>query len=161
MQKHLDRYALFLRYQFDLEREALSQAIFEAENYRRFNVGASILASNGKDLEIFGGANIMNGEGHPKVCAEQQALKYAFLNEYYDVLNVCVVGEPQPDKESGLVSLTLHPCGDCRKLMTIRERLSPETLIYTFTFTRNHTELHTLQDIIKRHQKAHDFGRGL
>ena len=74
-------------------------------------------------------------------------------------MRVCVVGQPQPDKESGLVSPTLHPCGECRKLMQYRERLSPDTLIYTITFTRDHTELFTLQKLIELHIKARDRGR--
>lgn len=154
MKKHLDRYALFIRYNFELQCATLYQAYFQAENYRDFRVGAAVLAYNGKDFKIFGGANIMNGKGRPKVCAEQQAIKHAIINGFYEILAVCVVGKLQsdPDKESGKFTRTLHPCPDCRKLMVKGYRLSPDTLIYTRTFDEfGPRESYTLQDLIEFH----------
>lgn len=154
MRKHLDRYSLLLQYRFELNCVALFQAYFRAENYRTFNVGTGALAYNSKDFKIFGGANIMNGKGHPKVCAEQQAIKNAFLNDYNEILIVCVVGKPQKDDQSGILSPTLHPCWECRKLMKNMYKLLDDTLIVTSTFERNGpTELFTLQDIIEYHSK--------
>ncbi len=153
MGKHLDPVALLTRYAGELRREALIQATFFAENYRNFRVGAAVLVTNGHDLRIFGGANIMNGKGRPKMCAEQQALKYAHLADYRRILAISVVGKPQKDSESGLLSPTLHPCPECRKLMREMYRLDEDTAIYMLSFEDNGpSELFTLEELIRLHQ---------
>lgn len=152
MKKHLDSFALLLQYELELKATGLFQAHFVAENYRKFHVGAAVLAHNGDGLKIFGGANIMNGKGRPKVCAEQQAIKHAFLERYTEILIVSVVGKMQPDKESRIVSPTLHPCADCRKLMRDMYCLSDDALIYTFSFEEDGpTELYPFLKLMELH----------
>jgi cytidine deaminase len=154
LRKHLDPYPLLCRYKSGLKSEALIQAYFRADNYREFRVGAAVLACNGTDYRIFGGANMMFGKGHQKACAEQQAIKAAYLAGYTEILVICVVGRPQPDDKSGLVSPTLHPCEDCRKLFKSLYRMSDDVLICTFTFEKDGpSELHTLHGLIKKHNK--------
>lgn len=157
LQKRLDRFALLYNFKAKLESEALFQACFWAENYRDFRVGAAVLAFNGKVFRIFGGANIMNGKGRPKVCAEQQAIKYAISEGFYEILVVCVVGTPQsePDKKSDRTSLTLHPCSDCRALMLNAYRgVTNDTVIHTRTFDENGpNEQYTLQGLIEYHSR--------
>ena len=127
-------------------------ARWEADNHavswRKFFVGSCVLASNGKDLRIFCGANLKPMEAGHKACAEQVALKNAFEQGYTDIYAIVVAGQPQVDEATGKQGQNLPPCGGCRTIMKRPYNLSPNTLVYLVTREgEGPCELYTLQEI--------------
>ena len=73
--------------------------------YSRFNVGAALLASDGK---VFTGCNVENSTYSLSVCAERVAVLKAVSEGSLQIVRIAVVADtdrPTP------------PCGSCRQMM--------------------------------------------
>lgn len=112
---------------------ALIQCLFNAEearkhadSYRNFLVGAAAVAyfygpHGSRMMELYSGANVkpIQGSDVINVHAEQMIMANIAASQQPDeevyVPIMAVVGDLQPDQQSGLESLTLPPCGVCRE----------------------------------------------
>lgn len=86
--------------------------------YSNFQVGASILADNGK---IYAGCNVENAAYPQGNCAEASAISAMIMDGVSEIREVAVIG-----KGEGLVT----PCGGCRQ--RIREFANPDTPIHIY-----------------------------
>ena len=84
--------------------------------YSKFQVGAAILAGNGK---IYSGCNVENAAYPNGNCAEPSAIAAMVLDGEMRIREIAVIGR-------GDVLCT--PCGGCRQ--RIREFATPETRIH-------------------------------
>jgi len=98
--------------------------------YSKFQVGAAILAANGK---IYSGCNVENAAYPVGNCAEASAIAAMILDGEKQIREIAVVGRGD---------LLCTPCGGCRQ--RIREFAAPETKIHVCgpeglrrTFTRD------------------------
>jgi cytidine deaminase len=98
--------------------------------YSKFQVGAAILAANGK---IYSGCNVENAAYPVGNCAEASAIAAMILDGEKQIREIAVVGHGD---------LLCTPCGGCRQ--RIREFAAPETKIHVCgpeglrrTFTRD------------------------
>lgn len=96
-----------------------------ADSYRQFLVGAAAVAyfygprgrrslnfAHGANVKPIQGSDIINVHAEQMVMAGIQASKAPDESVYVPVM--AVVGDLQPDQQSGEETLTLHPCGVCR-----------------------------------------------
>jgi len=121
-------------------------------NYRGFYVGCSVLAYNGYYYQIFTGINQMDERGGIKICAEQQAIGNAREAGYLQIIAITVVGNCQRDGTSGHYSITLHPCGGCRRYCSAFSGVSSETIVLTVRIDNPKIrEEHTFQQIVLLH----------
>jgi cytidine deaminase len=110
----------------------LIQTLFNAEkarvyadSYRQFLVGAAAVAyfygpQGTRMMELYSGANVKPIQGSDVINVHAEQMIMANIeasrrpNEDVYVPLLAVVGDLQPDQQSGLESLTLPPCGVCR-----------------------------------------------
>ncbi len=151
--KHLDAYG---RYREELIRQARWVAQ-RAYSYRGFNVGCALLAWRPKGIsptekyKVFTAANVKPLQHIPKQCAETTAACYARSNGYTKVIAIVVVGEPQQDADSGVSSITLHPCAHCRTLLSSLPEVASDTIILTVHNHSGEVEEQTLREILTIH----------
>ena len=74
--------------------------------YSQFQVGASIVASNGNDRRTFTGCNVENASYGLAICAERSAACAAVAAGYQTFLAVVVAASP-----------LASPCGACRQFL--------------------------------------------
>jgi len=130
----------------------------EARSYRGFNVGAVVLSSfgNGAAYGFAFGANRKPGPNAGRVCAEQLGIAWS-LNPGLDqpkpdrILAFYVWGEPQPDRVSGKLAPTLHPCGDCRTMFELLPEITDDTMIFT-AGPDGQTEEFSVRELIDFHK---------
>jgi cytidine deaminase len=98
--------------------------------YSKFQVGAAILAANGK---IYSGCNIENAAYPVGHCAEAGAIAAMVLDGVQEIREIAVIGGGD---------LLCTPCGGCRQ--RIREFAAPDTKVHVCgpeglrrTFTRD------------------------
>ena len=98
--------------------------------YSKFQVGAAILAGNGR---IYSGCNVENAAYPNGNCAETSAIAAMVLDGAQQIREIAVIGRGD---------LLTTPCGGCRQ--RIREFAGPETKIHVCgpeglrrTFTRD------------------------
>lgn len=101
--------------------------------YSKFQVGAALLAKNGK---VYQGCNIENAAYSMCNCAERTAIFKAVSEGVREFQAIAVVADTE-----GPVS----PCGACRQVMS--ELLQPETKVY-LTNLNNKTSEWTVADLL-------------
>jgi len=99
------------------DRENLIKAAFEGKEfayspYSKFNVGAALMASNGKILK---GCNVENASYGGTICAERTAFVKAISEGIKTFVALAVVSD---------VKSPVSPCGMCRQV--IREFCKPD-----------------------------------
>ena len=95
----------------ELIRYALNMRKMSYTPYSHFNVGAAILAKNGK---IYTGCNIENASYTPTNCAERTAFFKAISEGVKEFEAIAIVGGPDGADPQGYCS----PCGVCRQVMS-------------------------------------------
>ncbi len=131
-----------------------------ASSYRNFRVGCAVRAFKtdaihvGERWAIFTGSNFKAGKDARPVCAEQFALGAAKSAGHDTIIAMIVVGEPQPDVESGLLSKTLHPCGECRRMFQLTPEINPDTLLLMLTPDEQIQESFLMGEFIALHRDA-------
>ena len=78
--------------------------------YSRYQVGAALIAKNGR---TFTGCNIENAAYTPTNCAERTAFFKAVSEGITDFSAIAIVGSP----EGNVVTQYAYPCGVCRQVM--------------------------------------------
>jgi cytidine deaminase len=101
--------------------------------YSKFQVGAALLAKDGK---VYKGCNIENAAYSMCNCAERTAIFKAVSEGVREFQAIAVVADTE-----GPVS----PCGACRQVMS--ELLQPETKVY-LTNLNNNTSEWTVADLL-------------
>lgn len=133
-----------------------------ASSYRNFHVGCAVWAFKSRTTElrgrwaIFTGSNIKLAKDSRPICAEQFAFGAVRSGGYDQIIAMVVAGEPQEDAESGLLSHTLHPCGECRKIFQATPEISPDTLLLTITPGMEAYERLTIRELIALHRRAEE-----
>lgn len=112
---------------------ALIPALFGAEkardfadSYRDFRVGAAAIAyfyseRGSRSLQLAHGANVKPTQGSDEINVHAEQMVMAAIeakrqaDEEVYVPVMAVVGDLQPDQQSGEETQTLHPCGVCRE----------------------------------------------
>jgi len=139
-------------------------------SYRQFGVGAAALAfrpdrhiTEGQ-ASLFLGYNSKETPNGPRHCAERRVFEKAFSAGYKQIVGMVVVRPYQPDDDSGHKCTTLHPCRECRVMMTfhplawpgmplITALPPPEGPIDYDRWIPVH-ESHVLADILQIHKAA-------
>ncbi len=110
-------------------------------SHRNFAVGATALAYRpwvpGENISqylldryrIFRGHNVKPGKHDRSMCAEQLAVNAARDAEYRYIIALAVLGEPQEDDHSHLLSRVLHCCLNCRRSLTGTGQMLNETRV--------------------------------
>ncbi len=133
-----------------------------AVSYRGFKVGASVmgLKTNPSKLRFMTGVNIKPEEGSVvNVHAEQLALHKLEKDEFDMVSMVVVVGETQPDQQSGKDMHTLHPCGLCRAKLLDSDIIDPDlTLVVCALPDFKTIEIASLNALKAFHESGDDSG---
>ncbi len=95
-------------------KKLISAALSARENsyapYSGFNVGAAVLAADGR---VFTGCNIENAAFSPTVCAERVAVFTAVAAGCRELSAIAVVGG-KTGEETGFA----YPCGVCRQVLS-------------------------------------------
>ena len=129
-----------------------------ASSHREFAVGCAVLGFSqdrwyGPRWRVFKGANAKILPESRTVCAEAIALGAALQAGCAEIIGMVVVGEPQEDSYSKKVFPTLHPCHECRVLMSSHPLMKGRARILTAvpadppaTF-----RIHTLRQILAIH----------
>lgn len=154
---------------------ALESAKNRAKSWRDFRVGASaFLSSKDPDLlkslgrpahHIFTGANNKKGEHLRNTCAEQQIVAQIGQQEHLffpkEVLALVVAGDPlgEPDRESGLLTASLHPCNHCRRELRDILQISPTTLIVCVNLANTAREIFLFQELLELHGLTYTSGQ--
>lgn len=105
--------------------------------YSKFQVGAALLAKNGR---IFQGCNIENAAYTPTNCAERTAFFKAVSEGVREFSGICIVG----GMNGNPVELTA-PCGVCRQVMM--EFCSPKEFQIILAIDREHYRIVTLEEL--------------
>ncbi len=95
----------------ELIRQAMEMRKMSYTPYSHFNVGAALLAANGR---IYTGCNIENAAFTPTNCAERTAFFKAISEGVKDFTAIAIVGGPDGAKELDYCP----PCGVCRQVMS-------------------------------------------
>lgn len=95
----------------ELIRYALSMRKMSYTPYSHFNVGAALLAKNGK---IYTGCNIENASYTPTNCAERTAFFKAVSEGVKEFDAIAIVGGPDGAENLEYCA----PCGVCRQVMS-------------------------------------------
>jgi cytidine deaminase len=132
-----------------------------ALSWRNFIVGCAVFAYDSKRTEywqfgtrwkIFTGCNFKPFEDGHNVCAEQIAIGAAVNEGYERIIGMALVGEPQPDGETGLKGKTLYPCKNCRAFFQALPQVRSDTIIISATRDeREPIEVYTVEDLLKLH----------
>ncbi|MCR5557669.1 MAG: cytidine deaminase [Butyrivibrio sp.] len=95
----------------ELIRYALDMRKMSYTPYSHFNVGAALLAKNGR---IYTGCNIENASYTPTNCAERTAFFKAVSEGVKEFEAIAIVGGPKGSDPEGICP----PCGVCRQVMS-------------------------------------------
>lgn len=155
--------------------ERLKQAYELGDSWRNFKVGAVAYASffNKFDemwrIGIYTGANAKPAEHttinvHAEHTNMTKATELRGLGELVSIPFLAVMGDIQPDQQTGLASSTLHPCGVCRDAFA--DSLTPvgdETMFMSANRDMTQFEWYTLAALNKfhDHQDTSDIGSAL
>ena len=122
----------------ELINKALGMRAFSYTPYSHFNVGAALLASDGR---IYTGCNIENASYTPANCAERTAFFKAVSEGIHDFRAIAIVGGPAAAE----VLEICPPCGVCRQVM--REFCRDDFEIILGTSSEDY-QIYTLSQIL-------------
>lgn len=127
-----------------------------AVSYRDFTVGATTIAlsKSPSQFQILAGINAKDAENTPlNMHAEQLALRKAQSYGADMISVIAVVGETQPDQQSGHEMHTLHPCGKCRTKLADSPLIDNDaTLIFTALPSLRKIEISTVHSLKAYHE---------
>lgn len=113
-----DPYELIFDWGSEAIRVARSVQPKYSRQYRKFNVGATLLGNNvnRQHAALFPGATTKLQKKDPKYCAEMQAKDNASRRGFKETIGAFVVGTADVEKISGVLQFevpTLYPCEEC------------------------------------------------
>ena len=122
----------------ELIRYALSMRKMSYTPYSHFNVGAALLAKNGK---IYTGCNIETASFTPTNCAERTAFFKAVSEGVKEFDALAIVGGPDGAEELQYCS----PCGVCRQVMS---EFCEDDFIVICAKSENEYRVNTLTEVL-------------
>ncbi len=125
-----------------LIREAFEAVKHSYAPYSGFNVGAALLAKDGK---IYRGCNIENAGYTPTVCAERTAFFKAVSEGIKDFRAICIIGGKEASDGARLTAYA-PPCGVCRQVMM--EFCDPETFQIILATDEQNFDVYTLKELL-------------
>lgn len=123
----------------DLMSEALKARKMAYTPYSHFNVGAALLAKNGK---VYTGCNIENAAYTPSNCAERTAFFKAVSEGVLEFDAIAIVGGPASTDNLNVCA----PCGVCRQVMM--EFCDPKTFKVILGKSTEDYRVYTLEEIL-------------
>lgn len=130
-----------------------------AISYRNFNVGAAGVAYNPDNsrLGIFTGFNAkVDGTDLINIHAEEVVVGKIRRFGGSIITLLAVVGDLQPDQQSGTVTTTLHPCGRCRKMLAETGLVTDRTVFMSATIDLQNVEIYDLPALVRLHDEGVD-----
>ncbi len=130
----------------------------DTNSYRGFRVGCAVYAHNGENrradshARVFMAGNEKQTPETIKLCAERKAILKARSARYPHIVGMVIVGEPQGDKDSLLVTPTLHSCLSCRNFFQSTSGITADTQIVTIEPKSGEHERMTVGEMIRLHQ---------
>lgn len=143
-----------------------------ARSYRNFRVGAAGLAGyygagTPLSIEVLLGANAkpVAGSDIINIHAEHeviiQAMERRLPQQEATIPLFAVVGDLQPDQQTGLETPTLHPCGVCRDAFLEDETpITPDSICVTANPTFTEFEWFSVRSLIAHHEGVDGVRRG-
>ena len=122
----------------ELAGQAINMRAFSYTPYSHFNVGAALLAQDGK---VYTGCNIENAAYTPTNCAERTAFFKAVSEGVKEFDAICIVGG-----KDGVLTEYAPPCGVCRQVMM--EFCDPETFQIILATDVEHYDIYTLKELL-------------
>ena len=124
--------------------EGLVLLAFEARKkayapYSRFQVGAALLAADGR---VYQGCNIENAAYTPSNCAERTAFFKAVSEGVRDFSAIAIVGGMRDQEELSYCA----PCGVCRQVMM--EFCRPESFRIILARSKTEYRTYTLEELL-------------
>ena len=107
--------------------------------YSHFQVGAALVAGNGK---VYHGCNIENAAYGPSCCAERTAFFQAVCEGVREFEKIAIAGGPEGSGADELCA----PCGVCRQVMM--EFCDPDTFRIILATSREQYEIFTLGELL-------------
>jgi cytidine deaminase len=123
-------------------------AVGHAYSWRDFAVGAVGFAMDPEEQRfgLFTGFNVKSSQdGVINIHAEQMVLAKARHHGFGRLDALGVLGDPQPDQQSGHQSLTLCPCGLCRTMLAEAPEVNNRMPIFGTTPDLSVCELYSLE----------------
>ena len=150
------------------------RARLRARSWRKFLVGAAavaaftevnrppifrvVLGANNKPVQ---GSDVINVHAEHEIML--QAVEAKAPTQTVQIPLFTVIGDLQPDQQTGIKTPTLHPCGVCREsFMEEESPIRPESICVTASPDLRHFEWFSVQSLIAYHRGEHDgseFGR--
>lgn len=118
--------------------KAISMLEYSYAPYSNFNVGAALLAKNGK---VYGGCNIENAGYTPSNCAERTAFFKAVSEGVKEFDAICIVGGANK-----ILKEYAAPCGVCRQVMM--EFCNPKEFQIILATSKEHYDIYTLKELL-------------
>ena len=116
---------------------AIKSREFSYSPYSNFQVGAALLAKNGK---VYTGCNIENAGYTPSNCAERTAFFKAVSEGTFGFDGICVVGG-----KKGALTDYAAPCGVCRQVLM--EFCDPDTFEIIMAISPEEYKIITLKEL--------------
>ena len=128
----------------ELIQKALEARKYSYSPYSGFQVGAALLAADGR---IFTGCNIENAAFTPTICAERTAFFKAVSEGCTDFVRIAIVGgrKEMPDDYA-------YPCGVCRQVMA---EFCEDDFEIVSALSENDYKVHLLKELLPER-----FGKG-
>lgn len=70
---------------------------------------------------------------------------------FRNIVGLVIVGLPQGDADSKLITQTLHPCLACRKFLRSRPGITPHTIIVTVDLYADMCQIMTVDQLLRYH----------
>jgi cytidine deaminase len=116
---------------------AIGQLAYSYAPYSGFQVGAALLAKDGR---LYTGCNIENAAYTPSNCAERTAFFKAVSEGTREFRAICIVGG-----KGGVLTEYAAPCGVCRQVMM--EFCDPDTFQIILATSREQYDIFTLREL--------------
>lgn len=134
-----------------------------AQSYRGFAVGVAAVGVRFENcFELYGihGTNVKPQEdaGPVNVHAEQMMLLMARQLKLDTLDTIALVGDLQPDTQSGKLQPTLHPCGICRSDLERSGLVTPQTLIISGAPDLSSVQWYNLDGLSRYHESGDKSG---
>ncbi len=130
----------------------------ETYSYRGFKVGVTGLfwVPDTQDT-VFLSAGNLKKQGKPKFCAEQRLLIRARKAGFTQAIGLVITATTDRQKISevtGLPTPTLHPCEECRSVLSQDKMMTADTLLLTTGVESSYFQVHRFGELVTRYSEG-------
>ncbi len=125
----------------ELAGQAINMRAFSYTPYSHFNVGAALLAQDGK---VYTGCNIENAAYTPTICAERTAFFKAVSEGERKFVAIAIAGGPKDASADKMQYCA--PCGVCRQVMA--EFCDPEHFMIYLVKSLDDMKSYSLKELL-------------